>query len=91
MKTIRWGILGTGFYRTCKFASDLRLVKDAELIAIGSRSQQSANEFNKEFPVKYIHNTLSEALVQNPEIDVNIHCHTPYNMHYETFCLLAAW
>ncbi len=84
MKTIRWGILGTGRIAR-KFASDLRLVEDAELIAIGSRSQQSANEFSEEFPVKYIHNTY-EALVQNPEIDV-IYIATPHNLHYENTLL----
>jgi predicted dehydrogenase len=84
MKTIRWGILGTGRIAH-KFASDLKLVEDAELIAIGSRSQQSANEFNKEFPVKYIHHTY-EALAQNPEVDV-IYIATPHNLHYENTLL----
>jgi predicted dehydrogenase len=84
MKTIRWGILGTGRIAR-KFASDLKLVEDAELIAVGSRSQQSANEFSNEFPVKYIHNTY-DALVQNPEVDV-IYIATPHNLHYENTVL----
>jgi predicted dehydrogenase len=84
MKTIRWGILGTGRIAH-KFASDLKLVEGAELIAVGSRSKQSANEFNKEFPVKHIHNTY-EALVQNPEVDV-IYIATPHNLHYENTLL----
>ena len=84
MKTIRWGILGTGRIAR-KFASDLKLVEDAELIAVGSRSQQSADEFNNEFPVKHVHDSY-EGLVQNPEVDV-IYIATPHNLHYENTLL----
>src|ERR1700733_10862544 len=84
MKTIRWGILGTGRIAH-KFASDLKLVEDAELIAIGSRAQQSADDFSKEFPIKYSYGSY-EALAQNPEVDV-IYIATPHNLHYENTLL----
>jgi predicted dehydrogenase len=84
MKTIRWGILGAGRIAR-KFASDLRLVESAELIAIGSRSQQSADEFGKEFDIKYRHGSY-EALTQNPEVDV-IYIATPHNLHYQNTLL----
>lgn len=84
MKTIRWGILGTGRIAH-KFASDLKLVKDAELVAVGSRSQKSADDFNKKFPVKHVHDSY-EALVQNPEVDV-IYIATPHNLHCENTLL----
>ena len=84
MKTIRWGVLGAGRIAR-KFATDLRLVEDAELIAIGSRSQQSADDFNKEFPVKHRHDSY-EALAQNPEVDV-IYIATPHNLHHENTLL----
>jgi predicted dehydrogenase len=84
MKTIRWGILGPGRIAR-KFASDLRLVEGAALIAIGARTQQSADEFNKDFPVKYAHDSY-EALVQNPEVDV-IYIATPHTLHYENTLL----
>jgi predicted dehydrogenase len=84
MKTIRWGILGAGRIAR-KFASDLKLVGDAELIAIGSRGKQSADEFNKEFPVKYCHYNYLD-LVQNPEVDV-IYIATPHNLHHENTLL----
>ncbi|GAC1302069.1 MAG: hypothetical protein NVSMB24_06010 [Mucilaginibacter sp.] len=50
MKMIRWGILGAGRIAR-KFASDLRLAENCKLIAIGSRTRESADEFNKDFPV----------------------------------------
>ncbi|HEY2580188.1 MAG TPA: Gfo/Idh/MocA family oxidoreductase [Mucilaginibacter sp.] len=84
MKNIRWGILGAGRIAR-KFASDLKLVADAELIAIGSRGKQSADEFNKEFPVKYCHCSYLE-LAQNPEVDV-IYIATPHNLHHENTLL----
>ncbi len=84
MKTIRWGILGAGRIAR-KFASDFRLVEDAELIAIGSRAQKSADDFNREFPVKHRHDTY-EALAQNPDVDV-IYIATPHNLHYENTLL----
>lgn len=84
MKIIRWGILGAGRIAR-KFASDLRLVENAVLVAIGSRSQQSADEFNKEFPVQYCHYSYLD-LVQNPEVDV-IYIATPHNLHYENTLL----
>jgi predicted dehydrogenase len=84
MKTIRWGILGAGRIAR-KFASDLKLVDDAELVAIGSRGKQSADEFNNEFGVKYCHYSYLE-LVRNPEVDV-IYIATPHNLHYENTLL----
>jgi predicted dehydrogenase len=84
MKTIRWGILGAGRIAR-KFASDFRLVENAELVAIGSRSQESADKFAKEFPVKHRHASY-EALAQNPEVDA-IYIATPHNLHYENTLL----
>jgi predicted dehydrogenase len=80
MNKIRWGILGCGKIAR-KFASDLRLVEDAELIAVGAREQDTADAFTKDFPAKYAHNSY-EALVSNPEVDV-IYVATPHGLHYE--------
>ena len=83
-KVIRWGILGCGRIAG-KFAADLKLVSDAELIAVGSRSQETAAVFADEFNVKYRHASYI-ALVQNPEVDV-IYIATPHNLHYENTIL----
>lgn len=84
MKTIRWGILGAGRIAR-KFAADLKLVTDAELIAVGSRSQEAAEEFGDKFDIKYRHDSY-ESLVKNPEVDV-IYIATPHNLHYENTLL----
>ncbi|MBS1575651.1 MAG: Gfo/Idh/MocA family oxidoreductase [Bacteroidetes bacterium] len=81
---IRWGILGSGRIAR-KFASDLKYVNDSELIAIGSRSTVAAEEFAKEFPVKYKH-TSYEALVKNKDVDV-IYIATPHTLHHENTLL----
>ncbi len=84
MKKIRWGILGCGRIAG-KFADDLKLVNDGELIAIASRNLESAIEFSKQHPVKYRH-TSYEQLVRNEEVDI-IYIATPHAMHHENTLL----
>ena len=80
MKKIRWGILGCGRIAR-KFASDLKWVNDAELIAVGARELTTAQAFAKEFPAKHVHGSY-QTLVNNPEVDV-IYVATPHAMHHE--------
>jgi predicted dehydrogenase len=80
MKTIRWGILGCGKIAR-KFASDLKYVKNAELIAVAARELSTAENFAKDFPAKYKHGSY-EALVKNEEIDV-VYIATPHGLHHE--------
>lgn len=84
MEIIKWGILGAGRIAG-KFASDLKLVADAELVAIGSRSQETADKFGNEFDIKKRHASY-EALVSDPEVDV-IYIATPHSYHYENTLL----
>ena len=77
---IRWGILGCGRIAR-KFATDLRLVGDAELTAIASRNKETLELFAKDFPCKHLHNSY-EALAANNEVDV-IYIATPHSHHYE--------
>ena len=77
---IRWAILGCGKIAR-KFAADLKLVKNAELIAVGAREQATADSFALDFPAKYKHNSYV-ALVQNPEVDV-IYVATPHGLHHQ--------
>jgi predicted dehydrogenase len=80
MDKIRWGILGCGRIAR-KFASDLKLVSEAELVSVGSRSRESAENFAKEFPVKKVHHSY-ESLVNDAAVDV-IYIASPHSHHHE--------
>ena len=77
---IRWGILGCGRIAR-KFASDLRHVENASLVAVGSRNLATAQEFASEYPAKWIHDSY-EALASNEEVDV-IYVASPHGLHHE--------
>ena len=80
MQKIRWGILGCGRIAR-KFASDLSLVPDTELVAVGSRNKESADQFVSEFNARFVHYSYEE-LVQNTEVDV-IYIATPHGLHHQ--------
>jgi predicted dehydrogenase len=87
MKT-RWGILGTGrISRT--FAEALAVIPGAELVAVGSRSSASAEEFGAKFKARRAHATY-EALARDPEVEA-IYIGTPHPLHCENaiLCLEA--
>ena len=77
-KTIRWGILGTGAIAH-KFAGALTVVPDAELSAVGSRAQRTADTFGDEFEVPRRHPSY-QSLADDPEVDA-IYVSTPHPMH----------
>lgn len=79
-KKINWGILGPGKIAR-KFADDLRLVSDARLLAVGSRSMRSAQNFAQEYNVERIYDSYTE-LVKDDDIDV-IYIATPHTFHHE--------
>ena len=80
MKKIKWGILGCGRIAG-KFASDLRLVEDAELVALGSRSIEKARAFADTYPAKNIYGSY-EQLAADPDVDA-IYIATPHSHHHE--------
>jgi len=74
----RWGIISTGRIAH-KFAQATKLLPDAELVAVGSRSQQAAEAFGKEFGVPRCHGSY-EDLVADPEVDA-VYVATPHPFH----------
>jgi predicted dehydrogenase len=82
---IRWGIIGTGGIAAA-FAGDLALLPDAELVAVGSRSQATADAFGDRFGIAHRHPTY-EALVAHPDVDA-VYVSTPHPMHHD--CALLA-
>ena len=85
---IRWGIISTGTIAQ-KFAEGLTVVADAELVAVGSRTQESADRFGDRFGVPHRHATY-EALANDPDVDV-VYVGTPHSLHHEDtlLCLRA--
>lgn len=85
---IRWGILGTGNIAN-SFAKGLASVEDGSLVAVGSRSQESADAFADRYGAPKRHATYA-GLVNDPEVDV-IYIATPHAMHLENMlaCLDA--
>jgi len=76
----RWGIIGTGRIAS-DFASDLRLLDDAEIVAVGSRSQQSADDFGQKFGVPHRYATY-EQVGNDPAVDI-VYVATPHMFHHE--------
>ncbi len=83
-KTIRWGILGTGAIAH-KFALGLGDLENIELLAVGSRSQASADAFADEFKIERRYSSY-EALATDPDIDA-IYIGTPHPFHKENTLL----
>ena len=78
MSTTRWGILSTGNIAHT-FARDLRHVPDAELVAVGSRSQDSADAFAREHGIPHAHASY-ERLYADPDVDA-VYIATPHTLH----------
>jgi predicted dehydrogenase len=83
-KTINWGILGTGKIARL-FASDLALLPDAKLVAIGSRSQDNGRAFGKEFGIPYRYDSYAE-LAGDSRVQV-VYIATPASAHKENMLL----
>ncbi len=85
---IRWGILGTGMIAT-KFVTGLRALADAEVAAVGSRAQATADAFGEEHGIPRRHGSYA-ALAADPEVDV-VYVATPHSVHREAtiLCLEA--
>jgi len=85
---VRWGILATGGIARV-FAADLKLLDDAELIAVGSRSPEKADKFARDFDIPIRFGSYEE-LAACPEVDA-VYIATPHPFHKENtmLCLNA--
>jgi predicted dehydrogenase len=88
MKVVRWGILGTGGIAST-FVDGLGSLPEAEVLAVGSRSDASAAGFagEKEIPRRY---GAYEGLAEDPDVDV-VYVATPHPFHADNveLCLRA--
>jgi predicted dehydrogenase len=81
---IRWGIIGTGGIASA-FTGDLPLLPDAKAVAVGSRSQVSADAFGDRFGIPKRYPTY-EALVEDPDVDA-VYVATPHPGHRDAAML----
>jgi predicted dehydrogenase len=77
-KPIRWGISSTGTVAR-SFAQALARVPDAELVAVGSRTQERARAFADEYGAQCGYGSL-EALLADPAVDV-VYIASPHSEH----------
>ncbi len=76
----RWAVLGPGRIAH-SFAGDLRLVPDAELTAVGSRSQTRAEAFAREFGFARAYGSYDELLADD-SVDA-VYVASPHALHVE--------
>ena len=81
---LRWGIIGTGNIAK-QFARGLESVPEAELVAVGSRSQESADKFGEMFKVPNRYATYEE-LANDPQVDA-VYISTPHPFHHDNTIL----
>jgi predicted dehydrogenase len=72
-------LIGSGQIASA-FADDLTLTDSGRVVAIGSRSQESADRFADKFDIPNRHASY-EALVADPAVEV-VYVGTPHPMHY---------
>ncbi len=85
---VRWGILGTGNI-ALQFATALSAIPDAEIAAVGSRSQPTADAFGDRFGIAHRHASYA-ALAADSSVDI-VYIATPHALHRENsiLCLEA--
>jgi predicted dehydrogenase len=83
---VAWGILGTGSIAHT-FARDLRKSRTGKLVAVGSRTQESADRFAAEFGPISSHGSYA-ALLADPAVQA-VYISTPHPSHAEG-CMRAA-
>lgn len=81
---MRWGIAATGGIAR-KFAQDLAHVPDAQLVAVGSRSRESAAAFGSTYGAPHRHGSY-EALAADPDVDA-VYVATPQSRHRDDVLL----
>jgi len=87
-RTIRWGIIGAGGISS-KFASDLKSVPNAELVAVAAQSADRARSFAERYDIPHAYGSYEE-LVSRDDIDI-VYIGTLHPMHKDgvLLCLNA--
>jgi predicted dehydrogenase len=87
-RNIRWGVIATGgIART--FVEDLKLMPDAEVVAVGSRTQAAADAFAQRYEIPRAYGDWA-SLAADDGVDV-VYVATPHSAHHAAaeLCLRA--
>lgn len=76
--TLRWGVLGTGWIAD-RFVASLRKHSSQQVVAVGSRTQSSAQAFADRHSIATAYGSY-EAVVGAADVDV-VYIATPHNAH----------
>jgi D-xylose 1-dehydrogenase (NADP+, D-xylono-1,5-lactone-forming) len=79
-KVLNWGLLSTAHINRA-LITPLRASKRNQLLAVASRTQESADKYAREWKISHAHGSY-EALLADPEIDV-IYNPLPNHLHAE--------
>ena len=82
--TVRWGIIATGGIAS-RFVTDLALLPGAEVVAVGSRRQETADEFARTHDVARAFPSY-EQLVEDDDVDA-VYVATPHPGHHHAAML----
>ncbi|MBN2411563.1 Gfo/Idh/MocA family oxidoreductase [candidate division KSB1 bacterium] len=87
-KPVNWGIIGTGQIAE-KFAQACGYVKDAQLLAVGSRTQSSADKFGQKHNIPRRYANYRD-LAEDADVQA-VYISTPHNLHMDNalLCLNA--
>ncbi len=79
----RWGILGTGKIAR-RFLQAASSVPEAQVVAVGSRTQERADAFGSSFGIPKRYGRYEDVL-NDPEVEI-VYVATPHSLHFEQVC-----
>lgn len=77
---VKWGILGTGKIAK-RFMQAAFYVPEAQVVAVGSRTQETAHQFGSHFGIPKRYGSY-EGVLNDPEVEI-VYVATPHNLHAE--------
>ncbi|MCX7992831.1 MAG: Gfo/Idh/MocA family oxidoreductase [Fimbriimonadales bacterium] len=80
MHTFKWGIVGTGKIAR-RFMQAAFYVPEAQVVAVGSRTQANAEQFGAQFGIPKRHDSY-DAVFADPEVQI-VYIATPHSLHAE--------
>ncbi len=87
-RPLRWGIAATGGIST-RMAEALATLPDAEIVAVGSRTQDAADAFAGRFDIAHAHGSY-DALFADGDVDI-VYVGSPHSHHHDmTIAALTA-